>query len=58
MLHNAKGLIAALSLFPLGVAAQTEIELSFYGGAQNAPSSVVTVTGDSLILGGEPFRVN
>ena len=51
MLHNAKGLIAALSLFPLGVAAQTEIELSFYGGAQNAPSSVVTVTGDSLILG-------
>lgn len=56
MLHNAKGLIAALSLFPLGVAAQTEIELSFYGGAQNAPSSVVTVTGDSVIPDDE-FRM-
>uniref|UniRef100_UPI00404708D9 outer membrane protein n=1 Tax=Yoonia sp. TaxID=2212373 RepID=UPI00404708D9 len=57
MLHNAKGLIAALSLFPLGVAAQTEIELSFYGGAQNAPGSVVTVTGDSVIPGDE-FQMN
>lgn len=39
--------IAALILMP--ATAMAEVELSFYGGSQSAPHSVVTVTGDPLI---------
>tara|TARA_R110002051_G_scaffold38640_1_gene81942 strand:- start:11660 stop:12316 length:657 start_codon:yes stop_codon:yes gene_type:complete len=56
MLHNSKALTVILCLAPLGAVAQTGIELSVYGGAQNAPHSVVTVTGDSVIPDDE-FRM-
>ena len=39
--------LAALLMAP--AMASAEVELSFYGGSQSAPHSVVTVTGDPLI---------
>lgn len=54
MFPNAKAMIAIACLTPMSVAA--EVELSFYGGAQNAPHSVVTVTGDPVIPDDE-FRM-
>lgn len=39
--------VAALLVTP--AMASAEVELSFYGGSQSAPHSVVTVTGDPLI---------
>jgi lipid A oxidase len=39
--------LAALLMAP--AMASAEVELSFYGGTQSAPHSVVTVTGDPLI---------
>lgn len=54
MLPKTKAMIAIACLTPMSVAA--EVELSFYGGAQNAPHSVVTVTGDSVIPDDE-FRM-
>lgn len=41
--------LAALALLMAPALARAEVELSFYGGSQSAPHSVVTVTGDPLI---------
>ena len=41
--------LAALALIVSPAIARAEVELSFYGGVQSAPHSVVTVTGDPLI---------
>ena len=41
--------LAALALIVSPAVARAEVELSFYGGVQSAPHSVVTVTGDPLI---------
>lgn len=40
---------AVLALLLTPATASAEVELSFYGGSQSAPHSVVTVTGDPLI---------
>jgi lipid A oxidase len=40
---------ATLALLMAPMMASAEVELSFYGGSQSAPHSVVTVTGDPLI---------
>ena len=42
-------LFAILALLVTPAIASAEVELSFYGGAQSAPHSVVTITGDPLI---------
>ena len=42
-------LFALVALLVTPVMASAEVELSFYGGSQSAPHSVVTVTGDPLI---------
>ncbi len=54
MLNKNLAATALLCLAPLSAAA--EVELSFYGGAQNAPHSVVSVTGDPIIPDSE-FRM-
>jgi lipid A oxidase len=42
-------LFTVLALMSAPAMACAEVELSFYGGSQSAPHSVVTVTGDPLI---------
>jgi lipid A oxidase len=42
-------LLALAALLMAPAMASAEVELSFYGGSQSAPHSVVTVTGDPLI---------
>jgi lipid A oxidase len=42
-------LIAPLALSIMPLAAQAEVELSFYGGWQSAPHSNVTISGDSVV---------
>ncbi|MCX7302088.1 MAG: outer membrane beta-barrel protein [Rhodobacterales bacterium] len=42
-------LIAPLALSLMPLAAQAEVELSFYGGWQSAPHSNVTISGDSVV---------
>lgn len=42
-------LFALVALLVAPAMASAEVELSFYGGSQSAPHSVVTVTGDPLI---------
>lgn len=42
-------LFALVALLMAPAMASAEVELSFYGGSQSAPHSVVTVTGDPLI---------
>lgn len=41
--------LAALALILTPAMAAAEVELSFYGGAQSAPHSTVTISGDSVI---------
>ena len=48
--------VHSLFVTMLPVTALAEVELSFYGGAQNSPHSVVTVTGDTVIPDDE-FRM-
>lgn len=44
-----------ICLFTAPAAAVAEIELSFYGGAQSAPHSDVTISGDSVIPSDDYF---
>lgn len=48
--------VFCISLMMLPVSALAEVELSFYGGAQNSPHSIVSVTGDTVIPDDE-FRM-
>lgn len=42
-------LLSAIAIATLPAAASAEMELSFYGGAQSAPHTNVTVSGDSVL---------
>lgn len=53
-MHYFRPMIAMLFITPTSGLA--EIELSIYGGAQNSPHSIVTVT-DDLVIPGDEFRM-